>query len=68
MTEIDRFRVARVFATDPEFDIRLSGAAALYGEFHEFAYAALVDAGERVLIVDFFALVFVIEQAHVVAA
>ena len=68
VTEVDRGRVSGVFAADTEFEIRLCGTPAVDCEVDELAYAVLIETGEGVLVIDFFALVLVIEQTHVVAA
>ena len=34
---------------------------------YEFAYTSLIKAGKRVFDINFFALIFVIEQTHIVA-
>ena len=61
MAEIDRHRVARMFAADAKLDVRLGLTAAFNREFDEFADARLVKARERILIIDLFALILVVK-------
>ena len=68
MAEVNRGWVASVFAADAQFKVRLCRAPAVDREVDELAYAVLIEAGEGVLVVDFFALILIIKQTHVVAA
>lgn len=56
-----------MLATDAKLQSWLARAAAVDGAVNKFADAALIEAGEWVLVVDFLALIFVVEQLHVVA-
>lgn len=48
MAELDRFRIATMFATDPKLDVRARPATALNGHFYQRAHTVLVNRHERV--------------------
>ena len=68
MTEVDRGWVASMFAADAQFEFRPCGAPAVDCEVDKLAYSVLIETREGVFIVDFFVLILVIKQAHVVTA
>ena len=48
--ETDRVRIATVFSTDAEFDVRTSFTAFLDRDFDELAHAGLIDSGEGIVL------------------
>ena len=68
MTELDGVGVSTMFAADAEFDVFFRFAAFFDRDFHEFADAGLIEAGEGVFLEDLILGVGIEEGAHVVAA
>ena len=56
-----------MFSTDAELDVRSCLLTELYSHLHEFAYACLVDALERIILEDALVSVFLDDLACIVS-
>src|SRR5215831_7279379 len=68
MTELDRIRIATMFATDAQLDLRPRAPSFLHRDLHQFTDAGLIDRGKRIFLYDFQFLVRREEGARIVAA
>jgi hypothetical protein len=68
VAEINRGWIAGMFSADPKLQIWFGAATSFYGQINKFANTSLVKARERVLVIDFFSLIFIVEQPHIITA